>query len=69
MQTINRCKKCNGKRSFVLECKCGNFYCTRDILPELHKCTEMEKFRKDACEKNEKNLLDACQKEKAQWIG
>jgi hypothetical protein len=68
MSTIKRCKKCNGKRSFLLECKCGNSYCTRDILPEIHNCIEMDKFRKDSYEKNEKNVLSASQKEKVDWI-
>ncbi len=67
--TIKRCKKCNRKGSFFLECKCGNFYCTKDILPEIHNCIEMEKFRKDAYDKNEKNILDACKKDKVEWIG
>lgn len=63
-----KCKKCNGKKSFLLECKCGNIYCTRDILPEIHNCIEIEKLKKDAHDKNEKNILNACEKEKVEWI-
>jgi len=63
-----RCNKCNRKSSFLLKCKCGKEYCTRDLLPELHDCIEMEKFRKDAYDKNKKNVLDASHKEKEEWI-
>jgi len=68
MSTTKRCKKCNEKRSFLLDCKCGNSYCTKHILPEIHNCIEMEKFKKDAYDKNEKNILSACQKEKPEWL-
>lgn len=63
-----RCKKCNYKNSFLLRCKCGNEYCTKDILPEIHKCEKMELFRKEAYEKNKKILIEASQKEKVEWI-
>jgi hypothetical protein len=65
---MNKCKKCNCKSSFLLKCRCGNEYCTRDILPEIHKCTEIESFRKEAYEKNKKNLIEASQKDKMEWV-
>jgi predicted nucleic acid binding AN1-type Zn finger protein len=68
MTSNNRCKKCNRKNSFVLKCKCGNNYCTKDILPEIHECTEMHIFRKEAYDKNDKMLTEATKKEKVDWI-
>lgn len=64
----NKCKKCNYKNSFLLKCKCGNYYCVKHLLPEIHACTEMETFRKEAYDKNEKMLLEASKKEKPEWI-
>jgi len=64
----SRCKKCNCKSSFLLRCRCGNEYCTKDFLPEIHKCTEMDSFRKDAYNKNKKMLMEANQKEKTEWV-
>jgi predicted nucleic acid binding AN1-type Zn finger protein len=64
----NRCKKCNSKNSFMLECKCKNSYCVKHLLPEIHECSELWKFKKDAYDKNKKSLLDASQKEKVEWI-
>jgi predicted nucleic acid binding AN1-type Zn finger protein len=66
--STTRCKKCNYRSSFLLKCRCGNEYCTKDILPEVHKCTEMESFRTEARNKNQKILIDATQKEKVEWI-
>jgi len=63
-----RCKHCNFKKSFLLECKCKNFYCSKDILPEIHNCSKIGEFRKVAYDQNEKKLLDESQKEKFEWI-
>ena len=63
-----RCKKCNYRSSFLLKCKCGNDYCTKDLLPEIHNCTEMGTFRKEAYDKNKKDLIKAGEKEKVEWI-
>jgi len=63
-----RCKKCGKKSSFLLKCKCGNEYCSRDRLPEVHNCTEMEIFRKDSYELNKKAVLAPTIKEKVEWI-
>ena len=64
----NRCKQCNCKSSFLLRCKCSNYYCTKHLLPEIHECVELEAFKKEAYDKNKKTLLDACSKEKVEWI-
>jgi predicted nucleic acid binding AN1-type Zn finger protein len=64
----NRCKQCNHKGSFLLKCKCNNYYCTKHLLPELHKCTELQSFKKEAFEKNEKILLESAKKEKPEWV-
>jgi predicted nucleic acid binding AN1-type Zn finger protein len=65
---MNRCKKCSCKSSFFLKCKCGNEYCTKHILPEIHECIEMGSFRKEAYEKNKKMLIEASKKDKVEWI-
>ena len=62
-----RCKKCNCKSSFFLKCRCGYQYCSKHILPEIHKCNEIDLFRKDAYVKNKKILIEASQKEKVEW--
>lgn len=64
----NKCKQCNRVGSFLLKCKCGNCYCTKHLLPEVHFCTEMQAFKKEAYEKNEKKLLEASKKEKPEWM-
>ncbi len=38
--STNRCNKCNYRSIFLTKCKCGNSYCTKDRLPEIHNCTE-----------------------------
>jgi len=63
-----RCKHCGRTSSFLIDCKCGNSYCTKHQLPELHSCAAMSTFQKDAQEKNEKLLLKGAQKEKPEWI-
>lgn len=65
---MTRCKKCNQKSSVLLGCKCNNHFCTKHLLPELHNCTEMDNFRKDAHDKNEKKVLEqSVKKEKLEW--
>lgn len=65
---FKRCDTCNKKTSVLLDCKCNKVFCSKHILPESHKCVELEKFKKDAYILNEKKLLDACKKEKVEWI-
>lgn len=64
----NRCNKCFFKKSILLDCKCGNKYCPKDILPEIHKCTEINKFRQEAHEKNKNILMENNKKQKLEWI-
>lgn len=63
-----RCKHCNCKSSVILDCKCNNKYCTKHLLPEIHKCSELIKFRQEAHDQNEKLIIKANQKEKLEWL-
>ncbi len=65
----NRCTKCNCKIGLVFFiCKCNNKYCSSHLLPELHECTSMELFKKEARDKITKTILRETEKEKTNWI-
>lgn len=54
---MERCKFCKKKSYINITCKCGNSYCIKHRLPEIHECSKMEEFKKLAYEKNNKNLI------------
>lgn len=64
---MNRCKHCNCKSSFFIKCNCGNEYCTKHILPEIHNCIELDTFRREAYEKNKKSI-ESVKKDKVEWV-
>lgn len=64
----NRCKKCNGKSSFLFDCRCNNSYCSKHFLPEIHECAQIELFKKESYEKNKNKLIEQAEKEKKEWV-
>ena len=49
-----RCKECNKKLSLIdYSCRCGNFYCSKHRLPELHNCKfDYKELGKEILDKN-----------------
>jgi predicted nucleic acid binding AN1-type Zn finger protein len=66
MNKSTKCKKCNLKKSIVLECKCKNSYCISHLSPEFHNCESLNLFKKEAYEKNKEKLIT--KKEKPEWV-
>ena len=65
----NRCKECGKKGLIVFDCKCGNKFCSSHLLPEVHECLEIEKFKEKAKKlNNEKLENDKVQGEKVEQI-
>lgn len=48
-----KCIKC----TITLDCRCGNKYCSRHILPEIHNCIKMQEFRDIEFNKNKEKIL------------
>ena len=53
----SRCIACKKTSSFVLNCKCGNNFCSRCILPEKHNCNKLYDFHRVDYERNKETLL------------
>ena len=43
--------------SFLLICKCGNYFCSKHLLPEIHNCEKLQDFKKLAYERNAEKLF------------
>ena len=56
------CVICKKYKFLLIECKCGNNYCTYHILPEKHKCEKLFDFHRKDKELNTENLLNCAVK-------
>ena len=66
-----KCANCRKKnRSVFLTCTyCTLQFCTRCLLPETHKCTQLQDAHKKAADRNACNVLSsACKKDKVAQI-
>ncbi len=52
----NKCHFCNKYSLILLNCGCKNQYCTRHVLPEKHKCTNISELCNNLKEKNKIKL-------------
>ena len=53
-----KCVTCNKNSHLIFNCKCcQNNYCNRHILPEIHKCTELQKHKDESFNKNKDTIL------------
>ena len=60
---------CGNKNTlYLFECKCGNHYCIKHRLPEVHFCDNLEKFRKDAYDINAKRIGTKLEEKKILYI-
>ena len=54
-----RCLICNKKLGLIdYSCRCGNFYCQKHRLPELHSCSfDYQKSGKELLDKNNPTIV------------
>ena len=54
---FGRCNECNKKSHILFKCKCLNEYCNKHILPEIHKCKNIELYNAESFEKNKDSVV------------
>jgi hypothetical protein len=53
-----RCFECKKSSHVLIKCKCLKSFCTRHLLPEIHKCSEMKKHSEESFNKNKDKLMN-----------